>query len=165
MKDSSEIRVLLVDDEQTLLKFLSKRLLRDGFTVKITFCGEEAVQAASDRIYDVAVVDINMPGIDGLETLKMLTEIQPDMQCVILTGLQNPEDLPQGTEKNAYRLMFKPVDFESLTQTIREAHRHKLKLQKEKNPREGSHAQDTSQDSRIKKIFSKMQKLYGIPDE
>jgi two-component system NtrC family response regulator len=106
-----------------------------------------------------------MPGIDGLETLKMLTEIQPDMQCVILTGLQNPEDLPPGPEKNAYRLMFKPVDFESLTQTIREAHRHKLKLQKEKNPREGSHAQDTSKDSRIKRIFSKMQKLYGIPDE
>jgi len=57
MNDSNDIRVLLVDDEETMLEFLSKRLLRDGFTVKAAFSGEEAVQAAAAKAYDVSVVD------------------------------------------------------------------------------------------------------------
>ncbi|RLB24158.1 MAG: response regulator, partial [Deltaproteobacteria bacterium] len=80
------MRVLLIDDEQTLLEYLSKRLLREGFTVKATFSGEEAIEAASNENYDVAVVDLKMPGIDGVETQKRLKKIQPFLQCIVLTG-------------------------------------------------------------------------------
>jgi len=102
MNDSNDIRVLLVDDEETMLEFLSKRLLRDGFTVKAAFSGEEAVQAAAAKAYDVSVVDVNMAGMDGIETLGMLKDIRPEMQCIVLTGLHTPEDfLPEGEKTPA----------------------------------------------------------------
>jgi len=163
MSKIKDIRVLLVDDEQTLLEFLSKRLLREGFTVKVTFCGEEALQAAADKIYDVAVVDINMPGMDGIETQRLLKEIQPDLQCIILTGLNNPDDLPQDADKYAYRFLVKPVDFESLMQSIREAHKFKLKLQKEKKTDQKDSFRPPSNSSILKRMYWKMKKLYGVP--
>ena len=165
MSKSKDIRVLLVNDEQTLLEFLSKRLLREGFTVKVTFCGEEALQAAADKTYDVAVVDINMPGMDGIQTQKLLKEIQPDLQCIILTGLSNPDDLPQDADKHAYRFLVKPVDFESLMQSIREAHKFKLKLQKEKKTDKDDIVEPSSDSSILKRMFWKMKKLYGVPNE
>ena len=79
------IKVLLVDDEETLLEYLSKRLLREGFTVKATFSGEEALQVAGEENFDVAVVDLKMPGIDAVETQKRLKKIQPLLQCIVLT--------------------------------------------------------------------------------
>ncbi|MBW2109547.1 MAG: response regulator, partial [Deltaproteobacteria bacterium] len=68
------MRVLLVDDEENLIEYLSKRLLKQGFTVKATFSGEEAVDAAKEEHFDVAVVDLKMPGIDGVETQRRLKE-------------------------------------------------------------------------------------------
>ena len=86
MKDKPNIRVLLIDDEETLLEYLSKRLLKKGFTVKVAVSGEEALGAAKEEQFDVAVVDLKMPGIDGVETQKRLREIQPFLQCIVLTG-------------------------------------------------------------------------------
>ena len=77
MSETSDIRVLLIDDEQTLLEYLSKRLLKEGFIVKATFSGEEALEVAANNFFDVAVVDLKMPGMDGVETQKRLKEIQP----------------------------------------------------------------------------------------
>jgi DNA-binding response OmpR family regulator len=70
MSEKSDIKVLLIDDEQTLLEYLSKRLLKEGFTVEVTFSGEEAIEVATNDNFDVAVVDLKMPGIDGVETQK-----------------------------------------------------------------------------------------------
>ena len=56
MNEKPDIRVLLIDDEETLVEYLSKRLLREGFTVKATFSGEEAVEVAANDDFDVAVV-------------------------------------------------------------------------------------------------------------
>ncbi|MBL7204197.1 MAG: response regulator, partial [Desulfobacteraceae bacterium] len=80
------MRVLLIDDEETLIEYLSKRLLREGFTVKATFSGEEAVEVATNEDFDVAVVDLKMPGIDGVETQQKLKKIQPFLQSIVLTG-------------------------------------------------------------------------------
>lgn len=162
MNDSNDIRVLLVDDEETMLEFLSKRLLRDGFTVKAAFSGEEAVQAAAAKAYDVSVVDVNMAGMDGIETLGMLKDIRPEMQCIVLTGLHTPEDfLPEG-EKNACSLLFKPVDFESLAQTIREVHNQGLKRRDEKKEQEKKPVHSARNRSKFKETFIKLKKLYGV---
>ena len=75
-----------IDDEETLLEYMSKRLLREGFNVKAASSGEEALQAARKEHFDVAFVDFKMPGIDGVETQKGLKKIQPYLQCIVLTG-------------------------------------------------------------------------------
>ena len=75
MSKKADIKVLLVDDEETLIEYLSKRLLREGFIVKATFSGEEAVAVAGENVFDVAVVDLKMPGMDGVETQKQLKKI------------------------------------------------------------------------------------------
>ena len=86
MSEKQTIRVLLVDDEETLIEYLSKRLLKQGFTVKAAFSGEEAVTVAKGQQFDVAVVDLKMPGMDGVETQRKLKDIQPFLQCIVLTG-------------------------------------------------------------------------------
>ena len=77
MSEKSDIGVLLIDDEETLVEYLSKRLLREGYTVKATFSGEEAAEVANNDDFDVVVVDLKMPGMDGVETQKRLRKIQP----------------------------------------------------------------------------------------
>jgi len=103
-----------------------------------------------------------MAGMDGIETLGMLKDIRPEMQCIVLTGLHTPEDfLPEG-EKNACSLLFKPVDFESLAQTIREVHNQGLKRRDEKKEQEKKPVHSARNRSKFKETFIKLKKLYGV---
>ncbi|RLB41749.1 MAG: response regulator [Deltaproteobacteria bacterium] len=157
------MRVLLIDDEQTLLEYLSKRLLREGFTVKATFSGEEAVEVASNENFDVAVVDLKMPGIDGVETQKRLKKIQPFLQCVVLTGHGSVETALESGQQDAFKYLLKPIDYENLVETIKEAYKKKIELvnakfkeQVEEIYRSGLGAKG------IKKAINELRKLYGI---
>ncbi len=132
MEDRKDVKVLLIDDEQTLVEYLAKRLLREGFTVKATFSGEEAVQTASNENFDVAVVDLKMPGIDGVETQRRLKEIQPFLQCIVLTGHGSIESALESGKHDAYKYLLKPIDYDELVETIKEAYEFKMKLQGEK---------------------------------
>jgi len=163
MSDKPNIRVLLIDDEQTLLEYLSKRLLREGFTVKATFSGEEAVEVASNENFDVAVVDLKMPGIDGVETQKRLKKIQPFLQCVVLTGHGSVETALESGQQDAFKYLLKPIDYENLVETIKEAYKKKIELvnakfkeQVEEIYRSGLGAKG------IKKAINELRKLYGI---
>jgi len=163
MSDKPNIRVLLIDDEQTLLEYLSKRLLREGFTVKATFSGEEAVEVASNENFDVAVVDLKMPGIDGVETQKRLKKIQPFLQCVVLTGHGSVETALESGQQDAFKYLLKPIDYENLVETIKEAYKKKTELvnakfkeQVEEIYRSGLGAKG------IKKAINELRKLYGI---
>ncbi len=88
------MKLLFIDDEQTFLKYMAKRLVLEGFSVKTTFSGEEGVEAAAKEEFDVAVVDLQMPGIDGIEVQKRLKELQPSLPCIVLTGHGNVEKRP-----------------------------------------------------------------------
>ena len=125
MTDKPNIRVLLVDDEESLLEFMSKRLLKEGLTVKCTFSGEQSIEAAQDAHYDVAVVDLKMPGIDGVETQKRLRAIQPFLQCIVLTGHGSIESALESGQQDAFQYMLKPVDYDSLTVAINKAYEKK----------------------------------------
>lgn len=166
MSDERDIRVLLVDDEQTLLEFLAKRLLREGFTVKVTFSGEEALQAATDENYDVAVVDLKMPGMDGVETQQKLKDVQPLLQSIVLTGHGGIESALKSGQSDAYSYLLKPIEFESLLQSIREAYQYKLKLQKGGS---SDFVKDTTNpdenESTLKKVMHRMRKLYGLHND
>ena len=164
MVDNKGIRVLLIDDEQTLLEYLAKRLLREGFTVKVTFSGEEAVQVAAKEDYDVAVVDLKMPGMDGTETQRRLKEIQPDLQCIVLTGHGGLESSMEGGQDDTFHYLLKPIEFESLLQAIRDAYDHKMKLNKGGSRQPQGPATDMN-DSGLKKVWRKIRRLYGVDND
>ncbi|HDM09247.1 MAG: response regulator [Deltaproteobacteria bacterium] len=157
------MRVLLIDDEQTLLEYLSKRLLREGFTVKATFSGEEAIEAASNDNYDVAVVDLKMPGIDGVETQKRLKKIQPFLQCIVLTGHGSIESALKSGQQDAFKYLLKPIDYEDLVEAIKEAYKKKVEFVNQKFKEQVEEIYRSGLGAKgIKKAIRELRKLYGI---
>lgn len=85
-------KVLIVDDSQPDL-FLAQKVLekeRDSLEIDIAESGEEAINKANNNHYDLAILDIKMPGIDGFETCKRIKAILPDIKVLILTGIEEP---------------------------------------------------------------------------
>ncbi|MCF8082756.1 MAG: response regulator [Deltaproteobacteria bacterium] len=157
------MRVLLIDDEETLLEYLSKRLLREGFTVKATFSGEEAVEVAADDNFDVAVVDLKMPGMDGVETQKKLKKIQPFLQSIVLTGHGAIDTALESGRQDAYKYLLKPIEYDNLVDTIKEAYEKKVELQQAKFREEVEEIYRSGRGARgIKKAVNKLRKIYGI---
>ena len=163
MSDQQHIRVLLVDDEETLLEYLSKRLLKKGFTVKATFSGEQAVEEAMQAAYDVAVVDLKMPGIDGVETQKRLRQIQPFLQCIVLTGHGSIESALESGKEEAFEYLLKPVDYDKLLVAIMDAHKRKVEMQTAKFREEVEKVQMAGMGPRgMRKAIRDLEKIYGI---
>ena len=157
------IRILLVDDEKSLLEYLSKRLLKKGHTVRAVFSGEQAVEVAKNEHFDVAIVDLKMPGMDGVETQKKLREIQPFLQCIVLTGHGSIESALESGHQDAFQYLHKPVEHDDLLAVISEAYKKKLKVQEAKFREQveeiyrsglGAHG--------IKKAIAELHKIYGI---
>jgi DNA-binding NtrC family response regulator len=163
MSDRPDIKILLIDDEQTLLEYLSKRLLREGFTVKATFSGEEALEVAANDFFDVAVVDLKMPGIDGVETQKRLKEIQPLIQCIVLTGHGSIDTALESGQQDAYKYLLKPIDYENLVETIKEAYKKKEEVQAVKFKEQVEEIYRSGMGAKgIKKAIKELRKIYGI---
>ena len=163
MNKESDIKVLLIDDEETLLEYLAKRLLREGFMVKATFSGEEALGIASNENFDVAVVDLKMPGIDGVETQKRLKKVQPFLQCIVLTAHGSIESALESGQKDAFQYLLKPIDYDSLVVAIREAYEKKTVLQNAQFRDQVEEIYRSGMGARgIKKAINKLRKIYGI---
>jgi len=163
MAELSPIRILLVDDEETLLEYLSKRLLKQGFTVKATFSGEEAIDAAHEDHYDVAVVDLKMPEMDGVETQKRLKKIQPFLQCIVLTGHGSVETALESGHQEAFQYLLKPVDYDNLVAIIEQAYEKKLDLQRAKFSEQVQEIQQAGVGPRgLRKAIKELREIYGV---
>jgi len=163
MSDQQDIRILLVDDEENLVEYIAKRLLRKGFTVKATFSGEQALDAAGQQQYDVAVVDLKMPGMDGVETQKKLREIQPFLQCIVLTGHGSIESALESGQEDAFQYLLKPVDYDALVAGIKEAHKKKQELQSAKFQEEVQRIQAAGMGAHgMRKALADLRKIYGV---
>ncbi len=110
------MKVILVDDEQKFITMLAKRLAMRGIQADIAFTGDEAIKKNSNTIYDVAVLDIKMPGISGIQLKRKLSGLYPDLKFIFVTGhgtvSQSDEDL------DVY--LSKPLDIEILIKKINE---------------------------------------------
>lgn len=115
------VSVLLVDDEPDLLDFLSKRLTKRGFDVRTASGGFEALEILEKTTPDVVVLDVLMPGMDGLATLREIRHRHPKLEVVMLTGHGSTDSALQGMELGAYDYLLKPVAIGDLTQKIEEA--------------------------------------------
>ncbi len=116
--------ILLVDDEPKTLKYLSKYLQKKGFEVVIADSGEKGLEIVNNESIDVAVLDVLMPGMDGITVLKKIKEIKPIVQVIILTGCASVELGMQGMKSGAFDFMSKPVDPPELVRLIKSAQEH-----------------------------------------
>ena len=121
MTAAEDIRVLLVDDEPHFIKMLAERLSVRGFSVETAGGGPEAVERVKEEPYDAIVLDLLMPEMDGLETLKQLKEINPDLQVILLTGHGTVDKGVEAMKLGAMDFVEKPADFQELLSKIREA--------------------------------------------
>ena len=129
-------RVLLVDDEEQFLALLSERLEVRGLKVNSVTSGEEALAMVEGRNFDVIVVDLAMPGIDGLETLKRLKEQDSDLEIIILTGHGTVHSGITAMKLGAEDFLEKPVDIGILMEKIDEAKNKRLLVLEQKSQEE-----------------------------
>jgi len=120
------INVLLVDDEVEFLETLTKRLKKRDVNVSSVRCGEEAVGLLGKEPVDVVVLDVKMPGMDGIETLRQIKKDHPMVEVIMLTGHANVEVAIQGMETGAFDYLMKPMDIDDLLYKLRDAHKRKL---------------------------------------
>jgi len=116
-----KIKLLFVDDEKGFVEVLSKRLNRRNIDVTTAFSGAEGIQALRKADFDVAVLDMKMEDMDGLEALKIFKKMYSKMEVIILTGHESERATREGMRYGAFDYLPKPCDFENLIDKIREA--------------------------------------------
>ncbi len=115
-------RVLLVDDERELVQTLSERLQMRDMGSAVAYDGESALKLVEDDEPEVMIIDLKMPGIDGLEVLRKVKATRPQIEVIILTGEGSEEDKAKCMELGAFGYLQKPVDIEKLSQMLKQAH-------------------------------------------
>jgi DNA-binding NtrC family response regulator len=115
------IRLILIDDEVGFTTVMAKRLTRRGLEVTSAFSGLEAIRAMRKSEFDVAVLDLKMEDMDGIEVLKIFKKMDPDMPVIMLTGHGSERSAGEGMEYGAYDYLFKPYEFEELIEKIHAA--------------------------------------------
>lgn len=113
--------VLLVDDEEEFVDVFGMRLSARGFEVSTARRGEDALELAAKQTFDVVVLDLTMPGIGGVETLRRLRDIDPQMQVILLTGYSTEDKAKDAFELGALDFVSKPADFSELLAKMKEA--------------------------------------------
>jgi DNA-binding NtrC family response regulator len=114
-------KILLVDDEREFVKVLFKRLSRRDMDVTMAFSGTDAIQALRKVDFDVAVLDLKMEDMDGLEVLKIFKKMYPKMEVIILSGHESEQTAREGIKYGAFDYLSKPCDFKELIATINKA--------------------------------------------
>ncbi len=124
----SVARVLVVDDELAVRKSLGGWLREEGYEVDVAGSGKEALEALSRNDWDVFLVDIKMPGIDGLELQRRIQEIHPDSTIIIMTAYASVDTAVEAMKQGAYDYVVKPFEPEALENLIRKAAERKQLL-------------------------------------
>lgn len=118
---AGRIKVLLVDDEEAYVRVLAKRLTKRNFDVDMAFSGIQGVQAARKTEFDVAVLDLKMEDLDGIEVLKIFKAMAPQIAVIMLTGHGSEQAAREGVQYGAFDYLLKPCDFEDLVAKITKA--------------------------------------------
>ena len=117
-------KVLLVDDEKDFVTTLSERLEMRDVEPAVVYSGEEALSLLEEEIPDVMVLDLRMPGIDGIEVLKKVKSEHPSVAVIILTGHGSEKDRELCMSLGAFAYLEKPVDIDELSDTMKRAKEH-----------------------------------------
>ncbi|MFW6005371.1 MAG: response regulator [Desulfonatronovibrionaceae bacterium] len=115
------MKILIIDDEACFVDTLTQRLKLRGYEVA-GFCkAAQGLKALDEQGFDIALLDISMPEMDGMETLQIIHQNHPDLPVILLTGHATLETASRGKELGAWDYLLKPVPLDELTSRIEEA--------------------------------------------
>lgn len=120
MADDS-IHLLLVDDEVGFVDVLGKRMRKRGLNVTTATSGTEGIQTLRGQDFDVAVVDLKLEDMDGIEVLEIFKKMVPEMPVIMLTGHGSEQAAREGMAQGAFDYLLKPCDLDDLLAKIRQA--------------------------------------------
>jgi DNA-binding NtrC family response regulator len=119
------IKILLVDDEEDFVEMLSLRLKAVGEEVTPAHSGKECLQVLEQRDVDVVILDVKMPGMDGIETLQEIKRRFPLVEVILMTGHGTVESAIEGKALGAFDYLLKPADFNELMEKLEAARKKK----------------------------------------
>ena len=123
-------KILVVDDEVIFANNISKLISKRGYEVETVYNGESALEVLKENDFDVIILDLKMPGLDGLTTLKQIKEKKSDVEVIILTGHGSMDSGIDGIQMGAFDFIMKPVRFDDLHEKVRQAFQRKQIQQK-----------------------------------
>src|SRR3972149_5228023 len=118
-------RLLIVDDELVVRDSLGKWFVSEGYHVRAVESARQALEALVRESFDVALIDIKMPGMDGMELQNRLRELDPDLLVIIMTGYASVETAVQALKRGAYDYITKPFDPDELAHLVAKALEHR----------------------------------------
>lgn len=119
------VKVLLIDDEPQFVEVLAERLEARGFRMQTALSGDQGLAKLQEQEADVVILDVQMPGRDGVETLREIKRIKPLVEVIMLTGHATIESGIQGLKLGAYDYLMKPTETEDLVGKILRAYARK----------------------------------------
>lgn len=114
-------KVLVVEDDKSMNKILVRTLLDEGHEVQTTFNGKDAVTLCKTEKFELVITDIRMPGIDGVEGLRQIKEIQPNVSCIVITGYSNADAPMRAIKLEVDEYLVKPFRLKTFHKTISRA--------------------------------------------
>jgi two-component system NtrC family response regulator len=125
--EKKQIKLLIVDDEEKFLSATAERLGLRDFDVTTATEGSQAIKAAKKGKFDVAILDLRMPGMDGMELLQILKKKHKFLEVIILTGYASVDSAVEATKLGAFSYLEKPYNFEKLLEVLKEAYETRLR--------------------------------------
>ena len=121
------VRILIVDDDENIRRTMQTIFENEGYVVDLATTGNEAIELTQERTYNIALLDIRLPDMEGVELLNLIKDNVPKTRKIMVTGYPSMQNAVSALNKNADAYLIKPVGIESLLSTVKE----QLRLQKE----------------------------------
>ena len=115
-----QARILIVDDDETILATMKAILEDEGYIVDLASTGEEAIQLTMKKTYNIALLDIRLPDMEGVELLKLMRDSVPRTRKVMVTGYPSMQNAIDALNRNADAYLLKPLDNEKLLSLVKE---------------------------------------------
>jgi DNA-binding NtrC family response regulator len=153
------IKLLIVDDETRFLKAIAQRLTKRGFDVRTATNGPDAVSLAQKEKFDIALLDLKMPGMDGGQLLRILKQEHEFLEAIILTGHGSLESAVELTKVGAFGYLPKPYELEKLIEVLKDAYEARLKKKFEADQKKMDRIMDAAEGESPLGILRKLREL------
>ena len=110
--------IIIVDDDKFILNVFSRILQKQGYNVDVVETGQETLEKINEKKYDLALIDVNLPDINGIDLVSKLNSINPDLIKIVITGFPSIEDATNAMDQGVIAYLVKPVKSEELIELI-----------------------------------------------